>query len=351
MRLNNATTGSVKAPARAPHSSVDFVRSASLRPFITTLHELGAPVERCLSEANLPRSQLANSEALLSLSSSYRFLDIAARREGLPDLGVAVARRTSAFELGQYGILLSHSATVNDYLERGIRYVGDLSNRGCLMWLTREGDSLRINQRLAPGEGLGPAIADAYTLVLTISTLRKTLGEHWFPSDLSLRSGTEQLLGDWLTGVNGRLHTQQSHSSFTLHRSALCLPVSGELPAREDSAADRKIPDMPASFLAAVEYLMDSLASEGTISIDTLAESMGSSARQLQRRLTAQGCSYRMLLTRGRVRRAQEWLRSSELSVAEIAAELGYTDASNFARAFRKASGLSPAEYRKWHSV
>ncbi len=40
-------------------------------------------------------------------------------------------------------------------------------------------------------------------------------------------------------------------------------------------------------------------------------------------------------------------LQATSLTVAEIADRLGYTAAGNFTRAFRKWTGVSPAEYRK----
>ncbi|MGB9876285.1 MAG: PocR ligand-binding domain-containing protein [bacterium] len=48
-----------------------------------------------------------------------------------------------------------------------------------------------------------------------------------------------------------------------------------------------------------------------------------------------------------RIARARELLEDSELSIIEIALEVGYSDPSYFARLFRKATGLSPAEYRR----
>jgi len=41
-----------------------------------------------------------------------------------------------------------------------------------------------------------------------------------------------------------------------------------------------------------------------------------------------------------------DWLDRSDKPVTEIALALGYTDASNFARAFRRHTGLSPRAYR-----
>ena len=47
-----------------------------------------------------------------------------------------------------------------------------------------------------------------------------------------------------------------------------------------------------------------------------------------------------------KMRRARELLRSSSLSVQEIARQLGYQDPLYFSRAFHKLTGLSPSAYR-----
>ena len=48
-----------------------------------------------------------------------------------------------------------------------------------------------------------------------------------------------------------------------------------------------------------------------------------------------------------RIRRAGDFLRTTDLSVTEIAGHTGFDDANYFARQFRKAMGLSPSAYRK----
>jgi len=48
-----------------------------------------------------------------------------------------------------------------------------------------------------------------------------------------------------------------------------------------------------------------------------------------------------------RIRRAGDLLRTTDLSVTEIAGQTGFDDANYFARQFRKAMGLSPSGYRK----
>lgn len=50
-----------------------------------------------------------------------------------------------------------------------------------------------------------------------------------------------------------------------------------------------------------------------------------------------------------RISRAREMLGNSFHSVADIAAYCGYPSVSNFQKAFKKVTGMSPSEYRKTH--
>jgi len=52
-------------------------------------------------------------------------------------------------------------------------------------------------------------------------------------------------------------------------------------------------------------------------------------------------------LVRLRIQRAMELLRSTHMSVTEIALEVGFNDSNYFSRSFRKATGRSPRAYRQ----
>jgi AraC-like DNA-binding protein len=51
-------------------------------------------------------------------------------------------------------------------------------------------------------------------------------------------------------------------------------------------------------------------------------------------------------LTNCRIAEARRLLRDESLGIAEIAKRVGLVDANYFARAFRRATGLSPSAYR-----
>jgi AraC-like DNA-binding protein len=87
----------------------------------------------------------------------------------------------------------------------------------------------------------------------------------------------------------------------------------------------------------------------GTVSIESAAHSLDTSVRTLQRELNREGISFRDLANELRAKRAMELLRDTRMSVTEISAELGYSAPAHFARAFRKAVGISPHEFQRHH--
>jgi AraC-like DNA-binding protein len=63
--------------------------------------------------------------------------------------------------------------------------------------------------------------------------------------------------------------------------------------------------------------------------------------------MTASGLSYPQLIDEERKTRALILLSSDGRTLDDVAARLGYSDASTFARAFRRWAGCSPAAYRR----
>jgi AraC-like DNA-binding protein len=89
------------------------------------------------------------------------------------------------------------------------------------------------------------------------------------------------------------------------------------------------------------------LAQRGArLGLPQVARLLGLSDRTLTRRLTGQNTSYQALLDDSLKCRAVALLRDEELTVAEVAYALGYKDAANFGRSFRRWFDQSPGKYR-----
>ena len=92
--------------------------------------------------------------------------------------------------------------------------------------------------------------------------------------------------------------------------------------------------------------LIDAMLPGGYPAIDDIAQLLGVSARTLQRALGEAGVSYSDLVERCRCTAARDSLEKTRKSIKDIAASLGYRDASSFSRAFRRWTGRTPRAYR-----
>ena len=84
------------------------------------------------------------------------------------------------------------------------------------------------------------------------------------------------------------------------------------------------------------------------VSIEDFARRYELSERTLSRRFQrATGTTPWQYLMSLRMSEAASLLRSTNLSVTQVAAEVGITDSSHFARQFKRANQLTPSQYRK----
>lgn len=82
---------------------------------------------------------------------------------------------------------------------------------------------------------------------------------------------------------------------------------------------------------------------------EQVAEELGINARTLHRRLKEEGTTWQDILDGLRQELALGYLRNSEITQADIAERLGYSDIRSFQRNFKRRNGMTPGEYRKQH--
>ena len=84
------------------------------------------------------------------------------------------------------------------------------------------------------------------------------------------------------------------------------------------------------------------------LSLARVAHEIATSRRQLQRALAEVGnTSFSRELQRARMDRAAELLRAGSLPVQVVAGAVGYRQAAQFAKVFRRHHGTSPSNFRR----
>ena len=105
-------------------------------------------------------------------------------------------------------------------------------------------------------------------------------------------------------------------------------------------------PGSSASLAGLLDWMREN--SHRPLSVDALARRAATSPRTFARRFREQtGTTPRQWLITARVRRAQELLETTRLSLDEIAAAAGFDDAAALRERFRRSVGVSPNAYRR----
>lgn len=89
------------------------------------------------------------------------------------------------------------------------------------------------------------------------------------------------------------------------------------------------------------------IASGFEVNRDVIAKNMAMSGRSLQRKLQQEGSSFQQLLDELRHQRSLLLLQDKDLSLADVAQQLGFSESSTFYRAFKRWQGVTPGEYRQ----
>ena len=109
-------------------------------------------------------------------------------------------------------------------------------------------------------------------------------------------------------------------------------------------------PTRRGALLAEATLVMEARHGDPTLSLDDVAREIATSSRQLQRVFSElAGRAFRDELAAVRMQHGAELLLTTDLPVAEIARRVGYRQAAQFAKAFRRHHGVSPSGLRRSH--
>lgn len=332
------------------HRPLPLVRTAAFRPFLHYLTRLGTPVDRLLEISKLPVAAMGDPDMLIPLRNACRFLDIVALREGIPTLGFQVAQRTPVNALGALGLLVGRSVTLWEALHTAERLASTMSN-GFRLQIEQADETVWIHHQNLMAEAPGSGHADAFGLMQLVNLIRLAAGEKWRPAAARLPLPHGRAVADLEVFRAAALQFGQATSAIAVPTTLLTQPLHSA--TQYDSTDTVRLDGLlqstaPARDLCgSVKQFLRSQLPNGITDISAAAEAADASVRTLQRKLQEEGCDYSRLLDQTRFCLAVELLRDAELKILDIAHELGYGDAANFTRAFRRWTGQSPQVFRR----
>jgi len=325
----------------------------------TALAMTMAPLKEALPEHGLDFAELAwrvgidpellsRPDARCSSSRIQKLWRLAAEQSGDPLFGLRVGRHVRPGIFHALGLGIVSSTSVLAALKRLERYSSVVSTNGRFVLIQHEGlTSLEVRSTEHTVVPI-PEYLDA-TVVAVCRVLRLCAGPAATPLEVRLPDRHDAPAAAYREALGCPVKFGAANVALVYDAQVAARPVlSGnpELAAEADKMSLRYLEGLlPESTAARVRaLLLDSMPS-GDIDQEEIARALHQSPSTLQRRLREEGTSYQQLLDTTRHELALDYLREGQHSLVDITFLLGFSDQSNFTRAFRRWTGRTPREF------
>ncbi len=287
-------------------------------------------------------------DARLSVAQGRKFWRAAIAATKDPCFGFALGQAIMPTNMHAVGYAILASRTLLDGLDRLARYDRMLTT-GLDFRVEVEGDGVRFEiVEVTPGTMPQESIDAAFCAVINLC--RAVTEPEFRPVSIAMTRAEPPCAAMLAQFFGHPVVYDAPHNALTFDRAAATRVLT-----RQNPAVARANDDVVHRYLAGfdrddivlrVRMELIDLLPRGTPSRAQIAAALFLSERTLQRRLAAEGVTFRDLLAKTRHELAMSYIDQRRHSILEIGFLLGFTDPSNFARAFREWTGMSPNDYR-----
>lgn len=242
------------------------------------------------------------------------------------------------------------SATLAGALKRMRRHARVVSTVHRSLQLEKRGDVYQMTEAWPDSTQLPPVGARDAGYVALLGLFDAVSEQTVRPLRMSLTVPADRRSGRYTELFRCPVDYGCAEDVWVFPASALDRPLTGSIPEvlrATDRIARQYVESLDDNTVASsVRQLLVQLLPSGHADQDQVAERLYRSTSTLQRQLQSEGTNYRAVLESTRLDLARQYLRDGQYSQAQIAFMVGFADQSNFARAFKRWTGMSPGEYR-----
>ncbi|MCC6876380.1 MAG: AraC family transcriptional regulator [Sandaracinaceae bacterium] len=325
------------------------VLAVASRAVADACERLGLDVERLLADAGMTRAALASSDARIDAALADRVWELAYARAGDPFLALHAAE---ALPFGAYKVidyLGAHSETIGEAVRRVVAYFPIVDARARFE-LDEAGEPIALSMFGCDGPVPGPG--QDYTFAALATRVRAMAGTALRLAGVDFTYGAPADRSEHARIFAAPLRFGQPVARMLWPRSIWQSSLQGRDPAlvalleQHASAILRELAPRSAVATRARDALIEAIRAQREPSVQSVARTLATSVRTLQRNLRDEGSSFASLLDDARAATARAYLHDPALSLAEIAWLLGFSDQSTFSRAFKRWTGATPGAFR-----
>lgn len=326
------------------------VRIGPLRHIAGVLREAGCDPAAALAEFRLAVDAFDDPERRIPFSVAAGLIGRCVALSGREDFGLQVGDRFSLIDdFGLLGQLIWRAPTVGAALQELNRYLY-VQDRGAITYLRTSPDGVAaLGYSILDPQA--PATATVYDLVMALALrlMQALAGPRFRPAEVWLAHGAPRRRVPYTRLFAAPLRFDAPRSELQFAAYWLQAPVFGA-DEMQHALVERAIRVDAAGLLPGLvertRAVVQALLLVGDASAARIAGALGMHERTLRRRLTAAGASLQGVVAEQRFELACQLLHDTQLGMGEIAAVLGYAEASVFVRAFRNWAGCPPGQWR-----
>jgi AraC-like DNA-binding protein len=337
--------------ASVSESPVPTIQAAAAAGVLEYTAQAGGDVRWVVSQAQLTLDDLARPENRLPLPKFVTLIEAASASTADDCFGLHLGQTCPLKDNGLPGYLATFAPTVGQALASFARYYYLLGEATDVRF-ERQGSTACFSYRVVDPKSW-PRRQDAEQVIaMIVHLLRAWTDAGWAPESVCFEHSApkqnaelERILGCRVLFDHGS-NMVQFDTALVEHRN----PRADERLFHLLSwFAEAVLADGNSKLAFRDQVLMriDACCHLGNASIHSVARSLGILPRTLQRRLQAQGDSFRDLHEEYQRRQALELVGTSELRHEAIAHRLGYANLNSFIRAFRRWTNMTPASFRR----
>ena len=321
--------------------------------FASALEAAGVVPQEIFSEVGVGVQVTSDPLRRISNAEVSRLFQASVRATGNPCFGIEVGERMQPGNLHALGFAMLASVTLRDFYNRVCNYYRVVSRNADFEQEEVDGAAVLVARNLAVS--VCNETQDAWVTMM-VRFLRFLYQQEMNPLWIALcrpvpAGGEEPFLNYFQCPV--RFDCDELRIAIDSKIMDRELPGgSADLAQHNDQIVMKYLEKMEhKDVVNRVRRLITDELSSGMLSKQGVAEKMNMSARNLQLKLAEQNTTFQETLDGTRQNLASGYIEQSHLAITEIAYLLGFSDASNFTRAFRRWHGVSPSDYRAQRNI
>ena len=299
-------------------------------------------------KAGIPYQSASDPTCRIETHKTTKLYQMALEATQNPAFGLKVASYMLPGSLHALGYSLYTSSTLHDVcrrLERYFRLVSDNAEH----YLREDSDAYCLEIKITNPDVCLETV-DALTCYI-VQTCRNIYRPNFSPLRIELRRPEPTThCEDFERFFKAPISFSADNNAIYFDKNDMLAPLpiaDSELARRNDEVVIEHLSRLDRSdIVRQVEAKIVGLLPTGDCSKERVASELNMSLTNLYNKLEQKQTSYQEILEQLRSNLARQYIEQKNMPISQITYLLGFSDTSNFSRAFRRWTGQSPSQYR-----